>query len=218
MNSNISYIKPKKASEVLGVSTVTLRSWAKLGYINYILTHGGRLYDVTSVHPKALEELSKKNIINNKYYIENKQEIDIKLINNTTCDYCKQSFSEDDYVTHLSTCEKRKKIFNDKNLCKFCNNIFINDYSLKLHQKNAKYCIEIQKKMHTINLSKSNHKICCAYCDATFIKELFDTHSDECVKRLKALISEKENIIRDLEMKVFRMKIKGISDPAEDYK
>ena len=213
MNSNINYIKPKKASQVLGVSTVTLRSWSKQGYIDFILTHGGRLYNVNSVHPKALEELSKKDIENNKYYIENKKEIDVKLLNNTTCDYCKESFSEEDYVSHLSTCEKRKNIFNDKNLCKFCNNIFINDYSLKLHQKNAKYCIEIQKKMNTINLSKSDDNICCAYCDNTFIKELFNKHSDECVPRLKALISEKENTIKDLEMKVFQMKIKGISEP-----
>jgi predicted site-specific integrase-resolvase len=215
MNSSVKYIKPKKASQALGVSTVTLRNWANSGYIDYILTHGGRLYDVSTVHPKALEELSKKDTPSNKYYIENNSAIDIKLINNTTCDYCKQSFSEDDYVTHLSICEKRKLMFNETNLCKFCNNIFINDYSLKLHQKNAKYCIDIQKKMHTVNVSKTSDKICCTYCDVTFLKEFFDKHSEECVLRFKALLAEKENIIKDLEMKVFQMKIKGISEPDD---
>ena len=52
----MSYVNPKEASEILGVSIQTLRRWAKQGKIQYITTKGKhRRYKI-----KVTEEIDRK--------------------------------------------------------------------------------------------------------------------------------------------------------------
>ena len=42
---------------------------------------------------------------------------------------------------------------NERKKCEFCSNTFKDSYKLKIHQKKAKYCLEIQGKT---NIEKEN--------------------------------------------------------------
>jgi hypothetical protein len=57
--------------------------------------------------------------------------------------------------------------------CEFCNKEFSNISNLKYHQKNAKFCLELQNQKHT------NHK--CEYCNKEFASDKYlKQHTSHC--------------------------------------
>ena len=60
-------------------------------------------------------------------------------------------------------------------LCEFCDNVFSTHSNLLLHQKSAKYCLEIR------GVSKSRFQ--CEYCEEKFSRQSsLHRHSDVCPK------------------------------------
>ena len=90
--------------------------------------------------------------------------------------------------------------------CNFCNNSYGSKKSLNLHQKTAKFCIEIQKGMenHTKSQDPENTYFACEYCEDKFtLKSSLERHYTRCkFKELKNKDSEIEtlkNIIKQYE-------------------
>ena len=64
-----------------------------------------------------------------------------------------------------------------ESICKFCKNKFKTEYNLKLHQKNAKYCISIQKSEDQNIISNI---ISCEYCNKEFCNDSLKRHLKTC--------------------------------------
>ena len=77
--------------------------------------------------------------------------------------------------------------------CDFCNNEYTNNKILKNHQKTAKFCIEIQKRIQ--NETNNQHPVIlnyqCEYCEDTFtLKHVLERHYDTCKIRPQKLLKE----------------------------
>ena len=72
--------------------------------------------------------------------------------------------------------------------CEYCKKSFSNKFTLKNHQLNAKYCLEIRKK--------DNENFKCSFCKKNLAsKWSLDNHLDNCVDKFKILLEEKEKDI-----------------------
>ena len=95
---------------------------------------------------------------------------------------------------------KKKKYINKimvKVKCKFCNNTFQNFSILNHHQKNAKYCLEIQLKEKQVAFQ-------CQFCTKTLSsKQSLDRHSKICnIKNVdKKGVESSPNILEKYNMK-----------------
>lgn len=88
--------------------------------------------------------------------------------------------------------------------CEYCNNVFTNKTSLKVHQKNAKYCLKIQ--------NKDNAMFMCSYCNKQLsTKNRLITHVQVCEKVKekdyeKNIISIKNSYEEKITILEFQMK------------
>ena len=72
--------------------------------------------------------------------------------------------------------------------CEFCKKEYANQSSLKLHQKTAKFCLEIQQRLNNIKSEnkenkdeKEENKFICEFCDKSFnLKSHLKTHIVNC--------------------------------------
>ena len=72
--------------------------------------------------------------------------------------------------------------------CEFCNNMFVNDNSLKNHQRITKYCLIKQKK-----------QIICESCNnISFSQTDFENHQNNCITFLKNEIKELKDENKDI--------------------
>lgn len=73
--------------------------------------------------------------------------------------------------------------------CEYCKQNYTNISTLKLHQKSAKFCLEIQKKL---NNSITIQEFSCEYCFKKFtLKQSLQDHLNTC-KKLKEIKTETE--------------------------
>ena len=106
-------------------------------------------------------------------------------------------------------------------ICNFCKNKFATIKILKTHQKNAKYCVDIQIKTNTI--------FNCGYCEKTYHKvEELSNHHLNCFNKIKKdqeekikiqeiqlqekdkQLQEKDKQIADLQNKLENIAIKAV--------
>ena len=90
--------------------------------------------------------------------------------------------------------------------CNFCDNNYGSKKSLTLHQKTAKFCLEIQKGMenHTNVHDIENIYFTCDYCDDKFtLKSSLERHYEKCKIRQEKIREENEQKKNDeiLELK-----------------
>jgi hypothetical protein len=72
--------------------------------------------------------------------------------------------------------------------CEFCNNMFVNDNSLKNHQRITKYCLIKQKK-----------ELICEYCNfLSYSNKDFEYHQNNCITFLKNEIKELQDENKDI--------------------
>ena len=72
--------------------------------------------------------------------------------------------------------------------CEFCNNMFVNDNSLKNHQRITKYCLIKQKK-----------QLVCKYCNfLSYSDKDFDYHQNNCIVFLKSKNQELQDENKDI--------------------
>jgi hypothetical protein len=72
--------------------------------------------------------------------------------------------------------------------CEFCDNMFVNDNSLKNHQRITKYCLVKQKK-----------QIKCECCGTlSFSQNDFENHQNNCITFLKSKIKELQDENKDI--------------------
>ena len=83
--------------------------------------------------------------------------------------------------------------------CEFCKSNFSCKSSLNYHQKNVKYCLDIQKQLNT---SFKEVLFKCEYCNKDFnSKKIYVRHKDTCKKKLiQENISEKDIEINNLKL------------------
>ena len=73
--------------------------------------------------------------------------------------------------------------------CEFCDSIFVNDNSLKNHQRVTKYCLVKQKK-----------QIKCEYCNELSFSQIdFESHQNNCIIFLKSKLKELQEENRDIQ-------------------
>ena len=81
--------------------------------------------------------------------------------------------------------------------CSYCKKTFSSKSNLGLHQKTAKYCIEIQTKDNNTTI---DHELSeCKYCNNKFSKHNYSRHVFICKDRMKSLFRDLqiENIKKD---------------------
>jgi hypothetical protein len=82
--------------------------------------------------------------------------------------------------------------------CQYCKKTFSNKFTLKNHQLNAKYCLEIRKK--------DNENFKCSFCKKNLAsKWSLDNHLDNCVDKFKMLLDEKEKDIIHYKENILRL-------------
>ena len=100
--------------------------------------------------------------------------------------------------------------------CEFCKNSFATKANLKCHQKNTKYCLEIQG-----NIENKIMKYYCKYCNKELCKGRLVTHENKCngknqkiltdytieklsteLKHCQAAIIQKDKIIENLKLEL----------------
>jgi len=87
--------------------------------------------------------------------------------------------------------------------CQYCQNIFGTKYSLKTHQKSAKYCLEIQKNA---NIDIVSDLSICKACNKSFSSHNFERHTLNCKEKLRKRIEELENIIIQKDIEISQLK------------
>jgi hypothetical protein len=101
------------------------------------------------------------------------------------------------------------------NNCQFCGSIFSSNKALKLHQKNAKYCL---KKRGEVLVYK------CEQCNKIMsTKHRLKTHKESCIQyREQILIEKYENIIKDVKQDLLNqiiqkdLQIQDLQDKLEN--
>jgi len=84
--------------------------------------------------------------------------------------------------------------------CDFCKKEFINTYTLKYHQKTAKYCIKIQKEKQ-VNVEVNSFT--CEYCNKEFnLKLAWSKHIITCKEYKVKLKTEENNKIENYQQKL----------------
>jgi len=74
------------------------------------------------------------------------------------------------------------------NECKYCNKQFSNKFTLKNHQNNAKYCLELRKQ--------DNNNFQCVYCKKTLAsKWSLENHYDSCIDKFKIELKQRDKEI-----------------------
>ena len=101
--------------------------------------------------------------------------------------------------------------------CEFCNKTLSNKGALVQHQKNTKYCLQIQGKI--------SNNYTCAFCDSNYTtNQYLINHEKKCkdnnmenikkrllkIKEYEAKMKEYDNIIKKLEIKEYETKIKDL--------
>ena len=97
--------------------------------------------------------------------------------------------------------------------CQYCKKLITNKSNLTKHQKTAKHCLEIQKKLNQINPEIIIERISfdCSYCRKKFSsKSRLNNHLDSCNTRFNSIIEEKEAKIKELEEKMNEIEQKNI--------
>lgn len=95
--------------------------------------------------------------------------------------------------------------------CQYCNNVFNNKYTLKQHQKTAKFCLEIQGNIGFFN---------CEYCSKNLsTNERLHTHYNICkekqkIEATKDIKSENENLKQTI--RLLEEKLKDTEDKYEE--
>ncbi len=70
--------------------------------------------------------------------------------------------------------------------CEFCGKEYSNLYTLKTHQKSAKFCIEMQKTINIENIEENSFD--CKYCNKMFnLKSVLDRHLSSCKIRITTI-------------------------------
>jgi len=82
--------------------------------------------------------------------------------------------------------------------CEYCKKTFSSKYTLKNHQKRAKYCLAIQQEN---NVDVESELIKCEYCDHLSTPDHFARHLKSCKEKIKYENTSKDKIINDLEEK-----------------
>ena len=90
-------------------------------------------------------------------------------------------------------------------ICEYCNNSLSTKSNLKIHQKNNKKCLEIQKSK-SIDIN-SNLKE-CEYCLKTFSSNIINKHLLSCNIKKEVNRQELENKISELEKIILEQQIK----------
>jgi len=81
--------------------------------------------------------------------------------------------------------------------CQFCNKTYSNQYNLSVHQKTAKFCIELQQKQKLKSVTSqegNNEQYICEYCNSVFtFKHVLQSHGLRCKVKKE---NETENVKR----------------------
>ncbi len=88
--------------------------------------------------------------------------------------------------------------------CDYCNNEFSTQNVLKIHQKSAKYCLILQEKDKSDNVT---NLLICEFCNKTFTrKDVRNIHILSCKKKID-VIHEKDKLIEELKNKILELEI-----------
>ena len=84
--------------------------------------------------------------------------------------------------------------------CEYCKKKFSNKFTLKNHQLNAKYCLELRKK--------NNDNFQCIHCKKNLSsKWSLENHLDNCVDKFKGLLEQKEKEIINCKENITKLEI-----------
>lgn len=110
--------------------------------------------------------------------------------------------------------------------CVFCKKEFKTKQNVKTHQKTAKYCLEIQKKLEKNKIKKEKEYFSCEYCGERFTyKHRLYSHYGSCKEKIitekdkqtESIIMEKDKQIEELKKMVISLQ-NTISDIAKNPK
>jgi hypothetical protein len=95
--------------------------------------------------------------------------------------------------------------------CNFCNEDFKNNKTLTAHKKNAKYCIEKQKKDLLVEFK-------CEKCDKVLSsKQRLKSHSDICnIKPMEIILLEEQNKILVAQNLEYKLQIQDLQNKLEN--
>jgi hypothetical protein len=99
-------------------------------------------------------------------------------------------------------------IENIKVTCEFCNKEFCKKSVLKLHQKTASYCLEIQKKNNILDIQVETKKLNCEHCDKEFSSTRYlNQHVLKCKKKIAKINNQTKENIENMKKEYLEMKI-----------
>lgn len=99
-------------------------------------------------------------------------------------------------------------------ICDYCGNTFSNKGNLSYHQRNAKYCKNIQKEFNEIQ-SKKSHK--CEACDKIYAyKSSLKNHEKKCTVAREKVVQKKLKDEHDETQRKLDKKLKYIKDLQEE--
>ena len=99
-------------------------------------------------------------------------------------------------------------IENIKVTCEFCNKEFCKKSVLKLHQKTASYCLEIQKKNNLLDIQVETKKLNCEHCDKEFSSTRYiNQHVLKCKKKIAKINNQTKENIENMKKEYLEMKI-----------
>jgi hypothetical protein len=99
-------------------------------------------------------------------------------------------------------------IENIKVTCEFCNKEFCKKSVLKLHQKTASYCLEIQKKNNLLDIQVETKKLNCEHCDKEFSSiRYLNQHVLKCKKKIAKINNQTKENIENMKKEYLEMKI-----------
>jgi hypothetical protein len=94
--------------------------------------------------------------------------------------------------------------------CEFCRNEYSNQSTLKLHQRTAKFCLDLQKRMkddYKEEKEEEDSSIKCEYCNKTYtLKANLKLHLSTCKIRKEKLIEDDLNNKYKAELELYKEK------------